>query len=172
MKFTTLMLTAMACGVAFAAAAQERSAGQTYDAQTNWSALKAQIDMLLNQNKLIAASIDSLTTQVGGVDDKIDSIGNCGAQGKLWNGSTCVAVSAASPTNVTGKLVTKTFNLPGNWNGSFCAMGKGPAYCTSQGYDSQISCTNASYTGECGHDDCSPTYTTTLVCGKTVVNNN
>jgi len=39
--------------------AQERSAGQSYDAQTNWSALKASIDGLRSQNAVIAKTLDT-----------------------------------------------------------------------------------------------------------------
>jgi|GEM_PF-3303650 len=56
----TLPLIATALLVATAAHAQERSAGQTYDAQTNWSALSGKIDAVINQNKLLATTIDKM----------------------------------------------------------------------------------------------------------------
>jgi len=40
--------------------AQERSAGQSYDAQTNWSALNGRIEAVINQNKMLAQTVDKM----------------------------------------------------------------------------------------------------------------
>lgn len=42
--------------------AQERTAGQNYDAQVNWSALKTSIDLVSNQNKILAQTLDKYNT--------------------------------------------------------------------------------------------------------------
>lgn len=56
-----LPLMAAALLLAMAPAhAQERSAGQSYDAQTNWAALNGKIETVINQNKLLATTIDRM----------------------------------------------------------------------------------------------------------------
>jgi type II secretory pathway pseudopilin PulG len=57
---TFLSMMAMAALLAVPAAAQERSAAQNNDAQVNWSALRTQIDLVSNQNKALAGTIDAM----------------------------------------------------------------------------------------------------------------
>jgi len=116
-----------------AAMAQERSAGQSYDAQTNWSALKASIDALVNQNKMIAATIDSL-------GDKVNAIAACSAQQKLWTGgTTCVEINVSNTTtNPPMRTETATFTIPAKFG---LGMTKpeyvvaDDAFCKGKGYD-------------------------------------
>lgn len=59
------MLFLLAAAVAFTATpalAQERTAGQAYDAQVNWSALNGAITALKDQNKLLAQALDAIST--------------------------------------------------------------------------------------------------------------
>lgn len=94
---TTLSLIAVTIILAAAAHAQERSAGQSYDAQTNWSALKASIDGLRSQNAMIAAAVDAN-------GKKLDAITDCSKQQMFYNGSKCVGP-------VLGSDVLKTYTL-------------------------------------------------------------
>lgn len=57
-----LFLITPALALMATAHAQERSAGQNYDAQSNWSALNGKIDAVINQNKLLATTIDKMKT--------------------------------------------------------------------------------------------------------------
>lgn len=67
------MAAALPLAAALPAHAQERSAGQTYDAQTNWSALNGKIEAAINQNKLIAQTVDNINkdfTKMKACNDK------------------------------------------------------------------------------------------------------
>lgn len=86
---STVAWMAMGLLAAGSALAQERSAGQAYDAQTNWAALKGMFDKIDNQNKAIAATLTAIS-------DKLDAIGGCGKQQKLWDGTACVDAAATT----------------------------------------------------------------------------
>lgn len=60
MKPILLAFLGSALLLALPAAAQERSAGQAYDAQVNWGALRAQISSVIDQNKLLAERLDKI----------------------------------------------------------------------------------------------------------------
>ena len=94
--------------LAVPAVAQERSAGQSYDAQVNYGALNAKLQNILDQNQVIAGTVTSLnttvtslTTTVKDLSDKntklqqqISQIAACNNGGRLWTGSSCVAMSS------------------------------------------------------------------------------
>jgi len=138
--------------------AQERSAGQSYDAQINWAALQSQIKTVIDQNKAIATTVDN-------VNGKLDAISACGKKNEIWNGTACVAVSSTPPV---GKLVTQAFSFDSTGY-NYCNVGQ--SYCISHGYDSQIDCTTTSTQVNCGHQICPPAVTAKLVCGKVFISN-
>lgn len=79
--------------------AQERTAGQAYDAQVNWSALSSKLDLVINQNKVLATTVTALSKEVDSLSAKLDAAAACGKQQKLWTGSGCANVpSGAMPT--------------------------------------------------------------------------
>lgn len=55
------LLVAASLILATGAFAQERTAGQAYDSQVNWAALRSQIDLVSTQNKVLAAMLDKFT---------------------------------------------------------------------------------------------------------------
>lgn len=57
----TLPILAAALVLPAIAIGQERTAGQAYDAQVNWSTLKSSIDLVSSQNKILAATLDKVT---------------------------------------------------------------------------------------------------------------
>ena len=75
MKHAFFILLAM--GLALPLHAQERSAGQSYDAQVNYGALSAKLDALISQNRIIAGTIDSL-------NDKVTKVTTCGAKSMFY----------------------------------------------------------------------------------------
>jgi hypothetical protein len=104
MMKVTLGMTAVAIAISGSVLAQERAAGQANDAQVNWAALSTKLNALDTQNKSLAASmvtlqasVTALTTTVNALsskilvmDGKLTAIAACGAQQKIWNGSSCV----------------------------------------------------------------------------------
>lgn len=163
MRKTSILLAAAVAFVATAAAhAQERAAGQSYDAQTNWGALKSSIDMLINQNKAIADTVDALNTKVTTLTDKVNvldgkvttltstvnvlnskvsAIAACGAAGKLWTGAGC-AVIFGTPSIEDQRNIQTINNNFGKiascgaqkmtWNGSACVAASGSRVTVAQ----------------------------------------
>lgn len=77
--------------------AQERTAGQSYDAQVNWSALKSRIDLVNTQNKVLASTLDKVMA--------------CNTGGKLYapadaaaDAQGCVSTMRSCPENSTLKV--------------------------------------------------------------------
>jgi len=122
----TLPLIIAALMLAAAAHAQERSAGQSYDAQTNWAALKSSIDALAAQNKLIAQTVDAISSKTDAINTKMDAVADCGKQYKIWNGTACVSAWPA-------KLQTKTYSVA-------ACSGSNDGFCQAKGYDSATGC--------------------------------
>jgi hypothetical protein len=115
--------------LAAAAHAQERTAGQAYDAQVNWASLKNSIDLVSTQNKAMAAAVEVISDKLDAMSGKIDAIARCGSQKKLWNGSGCVAVAS------TGSGGTKPTPTPSPTTPTEVAVGGGScsAYTNSKG---------------------------------------
>lgn len=161
-----LIIAALALPVAVLA--QERTAGQAYDAQVNWASLKSSIDMVSNQNKAIAATV----TAIG---EKLDAIEACGKQGKIWNGSGCadaggdLEVGTFSETNVYGGGCRTMGNKV--FCSTFEPASASDAYCKGKGYDALVSnvCSSRTVAGGGNHDSPSYSYVTgcTLRCIRT-----
>lgn len=135
MKKSSLPLVAAALVLTVTAHAQERTAGQAYAAQVNWSALKSGIDQVSAQNKALAASMAVLQDSMDKLDAKVGAIAACGAQGKVWNGKNCTNTTGATP-----QAQVATFTVP-----THCTRACGVAnpasnnYCRSKGYDALVS---------------------------------
>lgn len=154
----TFCLALLAALAAPGAHAQERTAGQTYDAQVNWSALATKIDAVSAQNKALAASmktlqetlttltttVDALSSKVVLLDSKMSAIATCGAQKTYWNGTRCVAGSAGLP-----RVESATFTETRSYRGAR----SNPAthgYCVSRGYDDLAGYTTSTSTRHVG----------------------
>jgi len=111
----TILAVAATLLLATAAHAQERSAGQNYDAQTNWSALKASIDSLRSQNTAIVSTVDTVNT---GMDHSAE----CAKKGELWDGTACVM--ARTDVKVTCRLAGGRGAKPGYVSVAKCAPGE------------------------------------------------
>jgi hypothetical protein len=176
-----IVLTTLVCGglLAGTALAQERAAGQAYDAQVNWAALSTQLNALKTQNQALAASITTmqtsltnLTTTVNALsskvlvmDSKLTAIATCGAQQKYWNGSACVTAGADSlPTIQTG-----VFSESCGY--SSCASPASDAYCQGKGYDAVTEVTtqtSTKHTGGSSGGDTTYTSGYTIRCMRVV----
>jgi hypothetical protein len=111
--------------------AQERTAGQNYDAQVNWSTLSSKIDAVSNQNKTLAALLDKITacnnqnkifnpadpaadpdtgcTTIKGKSCTVDwatTCGPCGCKVRSMNGSGGETTPVLPPVLVDGQIVT------------------------------------------------------------------
>jgi hypothetical protein len=86
---STITATLAACTLLVAVAtAQERAAGQTQDAQLNWSTLSNQFTQVDTQNKALATTVTAII--------------NCNKQGKMWNGSSCQNPNSNSDSVLSG----------------------------------------------------------------------
>lgn len=105
-----IILAALAVMAAGSAAAQERSAGQAYDAQVNWASLKGMFDKIDAQNKVLAATLAQVSA--------------CNSQKKFYAPSDPAAVS---PTYCVGidtkqlKFKTASFAKPYGCGGASTA---------------------------------------------------
>lgn len=155
---TRFLLTLLClAGLTATAVAQERTAGQAYDAQVNWSTLMTKLNALDTQNKALALSLTALQTSVTNLtttvnalsskvlvmDNKLSAIAACGAQQKYWNGAACVAAGAASLPTLQAATFTENVNYGGHFTPSV-------AYCVSKGYDTLASVTTSTSTRHTG----------------------
>lgn len=166
-----LIAVALPLAAAFSAHAQERSAGQSYDAQINWGALNAKIDTFSNLTKTIATRVDDMSTTLSLVSGTTTDIVACGKQNKIWNGATCV--TPPSYKTVIGQIA---YPVP-HHSGYSAAQA-----CQNAGYEG-ISSLAPTYSGgaqqNCNGQDCTGVPTATpvavsgylLFCYKNVLSN-
>jgi len=116
-----VLLTAL--GLNATAQAQERSAGQAYDAQVNWAALSNKLDLLDSQNKMLAAAMERQGEQLA-------KMTACNAKTMLWSpssttpvpdGEGCVSAVGAITADPSTQVQQ---NWKGNgWNWRACPEG-------------------------------------------------
>lgn len=137
-----LSLLVAALLLAGAAWAQERTAGQAYDAQVNWASLKNSIDLVNTQNKAIAATVTAISA-------KLDAIAACGARQQLWDGAGCVDAGGKQ------KLETKVYSSPkyDDCRGYIPPNPITKAFCQTNGYDDVIGAGEQRGTCGLGHGE-------------------
>lgn len=132
-----------------AATAQERTAGQAYDAQVNWASLKGMFDRVDAQNKILAATITKM--QACAAKDALYKPGDsaadadgCVGTGGLKLGQK-VAVSSACYEKYSGNVPVVLSALFQASNGRLLAAYSGAVHGAGSGCRS----TNTPYTTTC-----------------------